>query len=852
MLTDYSPPGVLVNEDFQVLQFRGETGAYLRPAPGEATLNVLKMAREGLFLEMRSAIAEAHVRKAEVWHRNIRIRGDAGSRRIDLRVLPVRVSGRSEECFLILFEENRAGARSYPSVSASADGGSAPGRIRQWLQRLSPAGGHSASPEDTVAGNLRRELASTQDYLQSVIEEQDAANEELKSANEEVLSTNEELQSTNEELETAKEELQSVNEELTTVNEQLQTRNLELSKLNDDVTNLITSTNLPMVAVGVDLRIRRVTPAAGKLFNILASDVGRPIGNLKPAVDVPDLETLIPEVIDKVSACEREVRDRDGRHHLLRIHPYRTADNRINGAVVVLFDVEEVTSQAERLRQKAALLAMSSDAIIARDKDSIITFWNHGAERTYGWTPDEAVGRNSHLLLQKDPGGAGGEIDAMLRAHDRWQGEITHVKRDGTAIVVESRQVVDRGPGGEVSAILEINRDVTERKRILDQLAEADRRKNEFLATIAHELRNPLTPVQNGMELLNRIESASPEAGRVREMIERNLCRMTRLIDDLLDISRITHGHIELRREPIDANDVVREVEAELRPLAETSGKKIALRLSAEPVFVDADRIRLVQIVENLLHNAIKYTDDRGRIEIAVTRDEREVVLHVRDNGIGIEREALPRIWDPFVQIDTAFESRRGGLGLGLTLVRTLVDLHGGSISAASDGRGKGSEFAVRLPRIDERPARKPDSESTGRAGAKARPRGHRILIVDDNVDAADTFAALLKLLGHDTRTAGDGSSALRAAREFRPEVVLLDLALPGMNGYEVARKLREAPENGSMLIAAVTGYGAPEDRQRSAEAGMNLHFVKPLDIDALQDAILLAEGGGSPPSRGR
>jgi two-component system CheB/CheR fusion protein len=239
--------------------------------------------------------------------------------------------------------------------------------------------------EDLDVKTLRQELVSTREYLQSVIEEQDASNEELKSANEEILSTNEELQSTNEELETAKEELQSVNEELTTVNEQLLNRNSELTRLNDDVTNFISIASMPMVAVGIDLRIRRVTPAAAKLFNILATDIGRPIGNLKPAIDVPGLETLIAEVIDTVKVHERQVRDREGRHHMLRIHPYRTADNKIDGGVVVLLDIEEVTSQAARLRQKAALLDLSSDAIVVRDRRSEITFWNHGAELTCGW-----------------------------------------------------------------------------------------------------------------------------------------------------------------------------------------------------------------------------------------------------------------------------------------------------------------------------------------------------------------------------------------------------------------------------------------------------------------------------------
>ncbi|HEY2969178.1 MAG TPA: chemotaxis protein CheB [Casimicrobiaceae bacterium] len=851
VLGRYAPPGVLVNDNLDVLQFRGETDAYLKPAVGEASFNVLKMAREGLLFELRSAIAECRMRNAEARRADIRIRGDArGVRKIDLRVVPVKAPGNNEQCFLILFEDATLASsklRLEPGESRSTAAPSRRGRVLGWFRRRPAAGsaGDSSSPEEQDSKALRQELASTREYLQSVIEEQDASNEELKSANEEILSSNEELQSTNEELETAKEELQSVNEELTTINEQLQNRNTELSRLNDDVSNLLASANVPMVAVSGDLRIRRFTPSAAKLLNVLPADIGRPIGNLRPAIDIPDLEALIAEVVDTVQVREREVRDREGRHHLLRIHPFRTADNRIDGAVVVLLDIEELTLQAARLRQKAALIDLSSDAIIVRNRDSVITFWNHGAQDTYGWTATEAIGKVSHALLQTSSPGAGGDIDALLRSRDRWQGEVTHTRRDGTRILVESSHVVHRAENGDLLGILEINRDITDRQRMIDELARnaaelaaADRRKNEFLATLAHELRNPLTPLRNGIHILDMIGSRESEAIEARGAIKRSIDHMTRLIDDLLDISRITRGHIELRRETADIGATVKDAVAEFQAMADTANRKLTVRLPREPLYVDADALRLTQVVENLLHNAIKFTDDGAEIEVALSQEDGQAVLKVRDSGIGIAPENLSRIWDPFTQADTSLERERGGLGIGLTLVRTLVELHGGSVAVHSGGVGKGSEFVVRLPSV----ARRRVGAKTDRAPqSKTQPAalsGHRILIVDDNTDAANSLASLLSLMDNDVRTANDGPEALRVAAEYGPEIILLDIGLPGMNGYDVVRALRRDSANGRPLIVAVSGYGSREDMARSVEAGFDAHFVKPMEISALQEFL--------------
>ncbi len=842
VLSRYGPPGVLVNETLEVLQFRGETGAYLKPAAGEASFDVLKMAREGLLFELRSAIADARTRNEEVTRSDVRVRSESEIRKINLRVVPVRSADDGKRCFLVLFEEASSATSPHPQPDSGDSRSTAAtpprARIARWFGRLSPAE-PSISPDEQGFRALRQELESTREYLQSVIEEQDASNEELKSANEEILSSNEELQSTNEELETAKEELQSVNEELTTINDQLQNRNAELSHLNDDVNNLLTNANVPMVAVSADLRIRRFTPAAAKLLNVLPTDVGRPIGNLRPSIDIEDLEPLITEVIDTVQVREREVRDREGRHHLLRIHPFRTADKRIDGAVVVLFNVEEVTAQAARLREKAALIDLSSDAIIARDRDSVITFWNHGAQDMYGWTEAETLGKVAHALLQTSPGG-GTDIDALLRSQDRWQGEVTHTRRDGMRILVESRHVVHRAENGDVLGILEINRDITDRARMMAELSAADRRKNEFLATLAHELRNPLAPMSNGIHVLDAIGEQEPRAVEARDAINRSVGHMTRLIDDLLDISRITRGHIELRREHIDIGAAVNEVLETFRAMSGAANRELSVRVPSEPLYVDADPVRLTQIVENLLHNAVKFTDDGGRIEIALEREAGRAVLSVRDSGIGIAPENLSVIWDPFVQADTSLERIRGGLGIGLALVKSLVELHGGTVAARSEGVGKGSEFVVKLPiSAAKRVTAKAKTDPAPRRKAASAPlSGRRFLIVDDNVDAANSLAALLKVMDNDALVANDGPGALRVAREYQPDIVLLDIGLPGMNGYDVARALRSDSSNGKPLIVAVSGYGSREAMERSVEAGFDAHFVKPMEIGELEQFL--------------
>jgi CheY-like chemotaxis protein/two-component sensor histidine kinase len=373
-----------------------------------------------------------------------------------------------------------------------------------------------------------------------------------------------------------------------------------------------------------------------------------------------------------------------------------------------------------------------------------------------------------------------------------------------------------------------------ENARLYRERREADRRKDEFLAMLAHELRNPIAPILNALHLL-REEDGGPAAEQAHEVAERQVRHLARLVDDLLDVSRINSGKIHLRKVRVELGEAVARAVETARPLIAARRHELSVSLPDEPIPLEADAARLEQVLANLLNNAAKYTETGGRIAIEAHREGEAAVVRVRDNGIGIAPELLPRIFDLFTQADRSLDRSQGGLGIGLTLVRSLVEMHGGRITAASAGVGKGSEFVVRLPLGS--PEALDETEGTGHPGpplesVEARPK--RVLVVEDNIDGARLMVRLLQSRGHQIRVAHDGPSALEAAREQRPDVVLLDIGLPGMDGYQVAEQLREMEGMERALLVALTGYGQDEDRQRSHEAGIDLHMIKPVDPEAL------------------
>jgi signal transduction histidine kinase/ActR/RegA family two-component response regulator len=382
-----------------------------------------------------------------------------------------------------------------------------------------------------------------------------------------------------------------------------------------------------------------------------------------------------------------------------------------------------------------------------------------------------------------------------------------------------------------------------ERDRAVRALEEADRRKDEFLATLAHELRNPLAPIRNSLHIL-RLTSANGSSASLYDIMQRQVDYMVRLVDDLLEVSRITRGKIELRKERADLCAIVQAAVETTRPLIESSNHELTIELTPEPLFLEADTVRLTQVFANILNNAAKYTDAGGHIWIGATRRGDDAVVSVRDTGIGIPAAVLPRVFDMFVQDETTKGRGGGGLGIGLTLARTLVEMHAGSVDARSDGLGKGSEFVVRLPLSADLHPSPPDAAQAVSAAVYGPTR---ILVVDDSRDSADSLRALLELLGAQVRVAYDGSAALDVVCAYRPEAVLLDIGMPGMDGYEVARRIRDRPESQHVTLIALTGWGQQKDRRDSEAAGFDHHLIKPVDIDALQGLLKALHSSATP-----
>jgi PAS domain S-box-containing protein len=375
-----------------------------------------------------------------------------------------------------------------------------------------------------------------------------------------------------------------------------------------------------------------------------------------------------------------------------------------------------------------------------------------------------------------------------------------------------------------------------ENASLIAALKESDRRKDEFLAMLAHELRNPLAPIRNAVQVLRVKGSALPELQWARDVIDRQVQQMTRLIDDLLDVSRITRGKIELRKEQVELAAVVSSAVEASRPLIEKWGHQLIVMIPEEPVYLDADLTRLSQALSNLLNNAAKYTDKGGRIWLTAERQNDQVLVRVRDTGIGIPTEMLPRIFEMFKQVDRSLERSEGGLGIGLTLVQRLVEMHGGTVDAHSPGLGQGSEFVLRLPLVLE--AKRQSLQSVPDRSNSATPVSCRILVVDDNQDSVDSIAILLRAMGNEVHTAHDGLEAVAAVAEFQPDVVLLDLGLPKLNGFDAARSIREQPGGRERVLIALTGWGQEEDRRRSKEAGFDHHLTKPIDFDVLRELL--------------
>jgi PAS domain S-box-containing protein len=515
----------------------------------------------------------------------------------------------------------------------------------------------------------------------------------------------------------------------------------------------------------------------------------------------------------------------------------------VRGFAKITRDLTERRRQEELLRQseerfRLLIEAVKDYAIFMLDTHGRVASWNAAAQSIKGYAADEIIGEHFRIFYPEEARNRRWPEEELRRAREdgRFEDEAPRLRKDGTqfwANVVITPMYDHRGT---LRGYAKVTRDVTEKKRV-ESLESADRQTHEFLAVLAHELRNPLAPIANALTLLARTPSADPTEIWVREVLTRQTGQLARLVDDLLDVSRITRSALLLDRKPADVRSIVRHAADASRQWFDERRQSFSVSLPEEPLMAEVDEVRLSQIAQNLLHNAAKYTPDGGTIELSARRDGAEILISVRDNGIGMTPELLSSAFELFKQAEQGLDRAQGGLGVGLTLVQRLVRMHGGTVQARSEGAGRGTEFTVRLPLRTEPAIVRPQLGHEAPAAATGGAR-RRILVVDDNRDAAQALRLLLEGDGHEVRMAYDGPAGLAVARQYRPEVALLDIGLPKMNGYELAQQMREDPALEGTLLVAVTGYGQMHDRARASASGFHHHLVKPVEFGALQQLL--------------
>jgi len=729
---------------------------------------------------------------------------------------------------LVVFESSpsaEAAASASASASALALAASAPAS-----SVASAIAVHSVTVEQVAQermSTLETELAYTRETLQATIEELETSNEEMQATNEELVASNEELQSTNE-------ELHSVNEELYSVNAEYQQKIAELKELNADIQHLLEGTNVGTLFLDRDLRIRRFTPRIASVFHIVPQDLGRQIGDFSHNIERRTLIEDLERCRRDGATLEVEVRDRDGTPYFLRILPYRSGTAPDAGVVLTLTDISALDRARSTLAQLSAIVESCDDAIVGKALDGTITSWNRGAERLYGYTAEEAIGRNVRMLME----GSDDELDRYLEMIRRDE-KVEHVQRvrqrkDGSQVEVSLTISPIWGRDGVLAGVSSIARDVTPLVVAQRELELAARRREQFLAMLSHELRNPLAAVLSAANVMEEARLEPATVARCHGVIGRQANHMARLLDDLLDVSRIAHGKFELRKQDLDLREPIEAAVESASPLLEERGLALTVALPDEPVHVRGDASRLQQVVANLLSNAATYSPPGRSAELRLEREDGRARLEVVDRGIGLAPEMLGQIFELFMQVSPRGDRPRGGLGVGLSLARSVVDLHGGTIEALSEGLGHGSRFVVRLPlqahaiRERERPAR------------PRRP--FRLVIVEDNDDSREMLSVLLRKRGHVVIDAADGLAGAELIERDHPDVALVDIGLPGCSGLDVARRIRGLPHLEDVVLVALTGYGAPSDIAATREAGFDHHLCKPADLTEIE-AVLATIG---------
>jgi two-component system CheB/CheR fusion protein len=767
-----------------------------------------------------------------------RIGGERREMQVEISVRPVHHDAWPGEMLLVLFDE----AEVDPSLPVA-----------------------DAAAKDPAVVQLEQELLRRNAQLAATIEQYETSSEELKASNEELQAINEELRSATEELETSKEELQSTNEELTTVNHELKTRIEETTEVNDDLTNLISSSGIATVFVDASMRIKRFTPAAATLFNIIAADVGRSLFDITHKLVYDDMAADARSAFATLRTIEREIRTVDGRHILARLLPYRTGEDRIGGAVMNFVDVTTLRAAEADVtigREQMALIAdsMTDFAIVSIAGDGRISGWSAGARQVFGYEPAEALGQPFDMLFTPEDRARGVPADELRLADEegRAPDERWMLRRDGTPFFASGVLAALKSVGQQGYA--KICRDRTDMATVQEladrQLASAregaaealheSELKSEFLAVMSHELKHPLNLINVNAELLLVLPEAQnlPAVLRAARTIRRTVQGQARIIDDLLDMSRTNTGKLTLNRVPLLLVEAIQPCMA--WALAEARGKGVRLYAEGfdEPIVIDGDPVRIEQVAWNLLSNAVKFSRQGGSIVVRVSQDGNQALFEVKDSGRGIAPAFLPHIFEMFRQADAATTRGEGGLGIGLALVKSLVEMHGGRVAVESEGRGRGSTFKVWLP-LHERT----DFAPLGDGGLVVATRpldGARVLLVDDTADTLETFGYLLEHEGAEVTPANSGVEAIEIAGRSPFDLIISDVGMPGMNGYEMMARLRADPATAKIPAIALTGYGRPEDVRQALDAGFQAHVDKPVDFGRMRSVIASVLSGAS------
>jgi two-component system CheB/CheR fusion protein len=806
LLDEYMPPGFLVNEQRELVHAFGGASKFLRLHDGRLGLDVVEMVDRELRVVLLSGLKRALTEPSSIVFKGVCIPGSDGAE-VNYKVSIRKLSPRNSRSPLLLvsFERMEGAPRRPEPREDEIDLGQV---SREQL------------------GILEAELSYTKESLQTTTEELESSNEELQAANEELVASNEELQSTNE-------ELQSVNEELYTVNAEYQRKIAALIELTNDMENLLSSTDIGTIFLDRELKIRKFTARIAESYSLLPQDIGRSIETFAHSLDDANLLDDLQSVLRSGEPVERELRSTKGQAYFLRVLPYRAAGS-IEGVVLTLIDVSSLKAAEDALFHERhllnSLLASVPDAIYFKDVRGRFIRANHAVAARLGLgEPRDAVGKTAFELPHQ-----GALLEHQKDEEIVRTGEPQHYQMEKRLLADGSEEwdVVTRLPlrngAGIIVGVIGIFRDVTQQKQAEEKIRQAVQRRDEFLAMLSHELRNPLGAVVAATSLLRK--NRPEKRDMLLQVIERQSKHMARLLDDLLEASRVTQDKIELRKRVLDLRPVIKDAADSLRALMESRGHELAMDLDSRPMLVQGDDARLLQINVNLLSNAAKYTPRGGRIALEGKVDGEHAVVRVRDNGVGIPTEMLDTIFDLFVQSRRTLERAEGGLGLGLTLVRSLVRMHEGTVAAHSDGEGKGSEFVVRLPlatRTD--PNMDPGPTQLSRAGVKLNG-GAKILVVEDNPDARHILCDVLELAGFECHPAEDGDAALDLLERVRPDAAIVDIGLPVIDGFEFARRVRSDPARGSIYLIALTGYGRRIDREQALRAGFDEHLVKPVD----------------------